>query len=496
MSHLHDKVSALVDGELTGQARARALAHVHRCRDCRSELEATLALKQRLGGLRATVPSPDLFSSLAGVCVPAGSSAPPGSTAPWSRRLVLAAACGCLAVLTVAYLVGAPDEPVSATVRPQIGEFSAEFAGDTGLQALSDPAVSALAPTVEAAGHLVQQVSAVSDRPGLAALVISPVVSPGDDLAAIALLRRAMTAPSQVAYDGTRLVDNEGPGGGMRRVVVDMHHSPLQGTSFEIVARAGTSTGTFSTFVARRAAAEAGGLTSERLSLLVASYDIDMMGADRMLGRPATVVGVSRHGTLSAKFWIDDATGLVLRRELYDDGAMVRSSRFTALDVLRRGFLAHLAPELELPSATTLSMQTAPSLNDQGWTCPDTLESRFSLTRLRQLDSDTDAVHATYSDGLTTISIFEERGTLDASSLEGFTSTPVGDAQVLMRFGLPTVAVWESAGTVYTVVTDAPNAMASSVVAGLPHETVDDPGVAARVGSGLDHLLHAVNPLS
>ena len=62
MSHLHHKVSALIDGELQGSARRRALAHVRSCADCRREVEQTCALKQRLLGLPPAEPSADLFA--------------------------------------------------------------------------------------------------------------------------------------------------------------------------------------------------------------------------------------------------------------------------------------------------------------------------------------------------------------------------------------------------------------------------------------------------
>ena len=67
MSHLHQKVSALVDGELTGAARQRAINHVRKCAACRQELDETLALKARLSGLPDFEPSPDLFATLGGV---------------------------------------------------------------------------------------------------------------------------------------------------------------------------------------------------------------------------------------------------------------------------------------------------------------------------------------------------------------------------------------------------------------------------------------------
>ncbi|GAA0987868.1 hypothetical protein GCM10009555_068110 [Acrocarpospora macrocephala] len=48
MTHLGERVSALIDGELGHNDRERALAHLTFCADCRAEVEAFRALKSRL----------------------------------------------------------------------------------------------------------------------------------------------------------------------------------------------------------------------------------------------------------------------------------------------------------------------------------------------------------------------------------------------------------------------------------------------------------------
>jgi anti-sigma factor RsiW len=51
MSHLGDRLSALVDGELDGAERDRAHAHLAGCEPCRAEAAELRALKQKLRGL-------------------------------------------------------------------------------------------------------------------------------------------------------------------------------------------------------------------------------------------------------------------------------------------------------------------------------------------------------------------------------------------------------------------------------------------------------------
>ena len=57
MSHLGDRLSALVDGELTGAERDRASAHLASCAQCRDEAAQLRALKQKLRALAEGAPA-------------------------------------------------------------------------------------------------------------------------------------------------------------------------------------------------------------------------------------------------------------------------------------------------------------------------------------------------------------------------------------------------------------------------------------------------------
>jgi anti-sigma factor RsiW len=57
MSHLGDRLSALVDGELDGAELDRALAHLARCEQCRTEAAELRALKQKLRALMTGAPA-------------------------------------------------------------------------------------------------------------------------------------------------------------------------------------------------------------------------------------------------------------------------------------------------------------------------------------------------------------------------------------------------------------------------------------------------------
>jgi anti-sigma factor RsiW len=57
MSHLGDRLSALVDGELSGAERDRAYAHLAGCAQCRAEAAQLRALKQKLHSLVEGAPA-------------------------------------------------------------------------------------------------------------------------------------------------------------------------------------------------------------------------------------------------------------------------------------------------------------------------------------------------------------------------------------------------------------------------------------------------------
>jgi len=64
MSHLGERVSALIDGELGHSERERALAHLTFCADCRAEVDALRALKARLRAMESPGMPVDLTMAL------------------------------------------------------------------------------------------------------------------------------------------------------------------------------------------------------------------------------------------------------------------------------------------------------------------------------------------------------------------------------------------------------------------------------------------------
>jgi anti-sigma factor RsiW len=80
--HLGERITALVDGELSHDARDRALAHLAGCDHCRAAVDAERLTKGRVAALDAggvePGPSPELMARLRDVARPDEPSEPPG----------------------------------------------------------------------------------------------------------------------------------------------------------------------------------------------------------------------------------------------------------------------------------------------------------------------------------------------------------------------------------------------------------------------------------
>jgi sigma-E factor negative regulatory protein RseB len=96
-----------------------------------------------------------------------------------------------------------------------------------------------------------------------------------------------------------------------------------------------------------------------------------------------------------------------------------------------------------------------------------------------------------YSDGLSVVSVFEQRGNL-AARLAGWQKTTVDGHPVYTAGPDQRSLTWACRGMVYTVMTDAPPQVTGAVVGALPHE--GPPGFWKRISRGFARLATIVNP--
>jgi hypothetical protein len=86
VSHLGDRVAALVDGQLPIEATERAHCHLAHCRECRDAVELERLMKVRLSCLAGPQPDGDLVSRLLAMGGPCGPLPPREGHVPGSPR--------------------------------------------------------------------------------------------------------------------------------------------------------------------------------------------------------------------------------------------------------------------------------------------------------------------------------------------------------------------------------------------------------------------------
>jgi hypothetical protein len=91
-----------------------------------------------------------------------------------------------------------------------------------------------------------------------------------------------------------------------------------------------------------------------------------------------------------------------------------------------------------------------------------------------------------YSDGVSTLSVFEQRGRLSGP--------PAGSRydeslHAHLAAGPPTMATWQSGDRVFTVVTDGSADLVRTAVRALPHVEVPSPTTMERIRAGWVRIL-------
>ncbi len=134
--HPGERLSALIDGELSDARRERVLAHLARCEDCRREAAALRLLKQRMHTLGDTVAGDALTWRLLALA-PSGGAGRPAQQLTIGRRryawsLVAAGvATAGLGLATAVFLAGG-DRPPGPKVVPAVDVFMVQHAITTG----------------------------------------------------------------------------------------------------------------------------------------------------------------------------------------------------------------------------------------------------------------------------------------------------------------------------------------------------------------------------
>ncbi len=300
---------------------------------------------------------------------------------------------------------------------------------------------------------------------------------------ALELLRKAARAGSDRAYSGTQYVSSWSTAGASS-LVVDLQHVPGKGV---LVRRAGAGVMTASDTTSAAA------LDSRPLAVLATHYSVTVATQRAACaGRPAQVIEARRRGesALAGRFWLDSATGLLLRRELYDrSGKAVRAAAFVDLQMtVPRPWTAaaHATPDA---TGSPVSTDDLMAFRRAGWDVPATLPGGLELFDARKHDN---VLHLSYTDGLFAVSVFSQRGRLDPDSIAGWQQVKISGIRAWTRPGLSQRVIWSGGGWVRTVVADAPDSVVSAAVVAFPVPV--DESFTDRIQRGLHRMGSWVDP--
>jgi hypothetical protein len=310
----------------------------------------------------------------------------------------------------------------------------------------------------------------------------------------LALLSRAALACRTVEFSGVEVVRWQGTGGPASAVVQVWHGGPGE-VPEAAVELPGFPTGTHRTVLPEddpdpQALAVAGLLgMSQRLAFLLSTnYRLGMGGWSQVAGRQARLVVIRRPGgSLAARLWLDRATGLPLRRQVFTgDGRLISDATFVTVR-LGRAALTGMPVAAAQPWHDRLAPAALARLRARGWALPGPLPGHLALVAAREAKTRTGPVlDLDYSDGLWLVSVFVQRGHLP-SRLAGWRRAILRGYQVYADdYGSHSIA-WSARGFVYTVIATAPPRTVAAVVAALPHGP--RPGLFARIGRGLQRLV-------
>jgi sigma-E factor negative regulatory protein RseB len=240
------------------------------------------------------------------------------------------------------------------------------------------------------------------------------------------------------------------------------------------------------------------GVTLSLVQLLEAHYIVVYAGTGSADSRTAQVVEArTQDGSLAARFWLDDATKLPLEREVFDSAANVISQdvflnvRFVNQAQVTAPSVGGVADPAG-PWTGPLSNSQLLALHAQGWLVPAGLPGGLSLFTGAQTSTSTGTViDLDYSDGLSVVSVFEQRGAL-AATLAGWQKATVDGHVIYIAEPDQRSVTWSSRGMVYTVMADAPAQTVDAVIGALPHDA--PPGFWKRMSRGFVRLASWVNP--
>ena len=504
--------SAYVDGALGDSDRERLLAHLVDCADCRrdvAEMRHIRSLLTAAGTMdSAPVDLSDRLCSIAG-----DEAAEPLWTRPFRRtqtpgRLptrqqlvrarVLAAVLGSslavLAILGIGY-VSAPAVSLANVdpTRQATIEFTTAVSGFP-LDGRVSGALQGLAPVTGTNMDRPEPISR-SGKPLSKSKAIKVLVRAGQagwESSYTANQVVTLTRDGQQVSNTVQVISRGDTGLELRTVPSDSSAAPVTLTYIESEHSSRLADADLVQLLARRYTLRGwkGQLYGGRPAVVVEAVDPSVPApdqpGDQTAGGAEPAADDEADGVV-ARWWIGEQTFLILGQETFDGhGNLVTSSRLTDLQMGQVSEDTVALPASPARTTTTLTLSRAAELRKNGWICFDRLAG-LQLQRIRtDGPAHPDLVHLIYSDGLTTVSVVEQRGRLEDAPAGSTQNKTLG---AWVTSGMPSTATWSSGDVVLTVVTDGSPVTLTAAVAALPHKAFRGQTTIERVRAGWSRIL-------
>lgn len=340
--------------------------------------------------------------------------------------------------------------------------------------------------------------------PGQAPAVEASADDAADDARAVALLQESATAPDRVSYTGTRYVSSWSSltaSSASASAVVLVQHSAGGPTEYAV---RGEREVIPADVDAQWLAGDA-----QPADLMTRAYDVTLVGLGEVAGRTAHVIEAHRRdGSVAARLWLDAESALTLRRETFTGtGSLLNASAFIDVTLTGAPCCGETGPRLAdesqdrnvaagtTPSGGSLQWADIEALRATGWICPGQLAGGLALYQARQVG---DAIQLSYSDGVMSVSMFQQAGTLDPGRLDAYAMREVAGGAVYSDPGPPARFTWATGKHVITVVSEAPQEVVEALVRAVPPEQLSRPaaddGVLARIARGAKRVGSWLNP--
>jgi sigma-E factor negative regulatory protein RseB len=147
-----------------------------------------------------------------------------------------------------------------------------------------------------------------------------------------------------------------------------------------------------------------------------------------------------------------------------------------------------------VPQGTRLTDGDLVRLEEDGWPVIRVLPTDLDLFEARWLPDG--VLHLSYSDGLSTLSLFVQNG--ERKPTAGAVMRMVAGGEVWESSGEPERAMWAADGHTWTLVSDAEPAVVEDVLVALPHTPRGQSGddVPSRVWRGMSRVGAWLNPFA